>query len=1455
MSGGLISQGNSPEVATTTPAAPDWLAGGGELGRLIRELDWSQTPLGPIESWPQSLKTSVSICLASRFPIVLYWGPEYVVLYNDAYSAILGSKHPWALGQRCCDCWAEIWDTIGPMLQGVIDNAEATWSHDLLLVLQRYGYPEECYFSFSFSPVRVEAGVVGGVFTAVIETTNNIIGERRLRTLRDLAAKSVDAKTAEVAYRRAAETLSENLFDIPFAALCAVTKEGFRTLFSAGIPADHPIRSLLSRSGSAVAQKMQQAIQSDRSLEIDLASIGGELPLGAWNVPASEALLMPIPAAGPDGSPGVLVCGVSPKKKLDGSYRTFFSLITRQIATSIADARAHEEERKRAEALAEIDRAKTAFFSNVSHEFRTPLTLMLGPVEELLARSHTDLTPAAKNQLKLVNRNGTRLLRLVNTLLDFSRIEAGRMQAIYQPTDLSAFTGELAGVFRSATEKAGLRLELHCPKLKEPVYVDRGMWEKIVLNLISNAFKFTFEGKISVALTETGKAAELRISDTGVGIPAKELPRLFDRFYRIENTRSRTHEGSGIGLTLVQELVKLHGGWVRVESVLGKGSTFVVSLPLGSAHLPADQIGGPRTLATTAVGAAPYVEEALRWLPDTEDQETADELPADELIPVPCPPLATQGASTYQRPLIMVADDNADMRQYLVRLLGERYEVQAVSDGEAALAAIRQRTPALVLTDVMMPNLDGFGLLRELRSGPATRTIPIIVLSARAGEESRVEGMEHGADDYLIKPFSARELLARVQTHLEMARVRKEAENALRRRTDQFETLLNEAPIGVYLVDDNFRIRAANPPALRILGDTGDVIGLDLSELIQRRWPPQAAEEILRKFRHTLDSGLPHAEPEWVKDRRDLGIRQFYEWQINRIPLPEDRYGVVCYFRDISRQVQAREAIAESEQQLRLATEAAELGIWNWYVAEDRVTWENDRPYEIFGRTREEGPANAAEFRSAICHPDDVAGFEYALSQSIETGARFNYQGRIWRKDGTERWVEFTGQPESGSDGSTWRMLGTVLDITERKLSEETLRRHRERFDLVAQAAQVGFWFCDLPFDKLTWDRQVKEHFWLPPEADVTIDTFYQQIHPDDRERTRQAIADSNANDTPYDIEYRTVASDGREKWIRAMGRTFYDANGKPKSFDGLTLDTTELKRVEAELRQSHEDLECRVKERTEALAASLASLESEIERRKTTEYVLRELSARSLRLQDEERRRIARDLHDSTGQTLVALKLMLDSLGKVVTKVPMASDLLRQLEGLADQALQEIRVTSHLLHPPLLDEVGFCSAAQWYVEGFAQRSGVKVRLQLSDPPRLTKDEELVFFRILQESLTNVLRHSGSADVDIHVSSDKDNAILSIRDYGKGIPLDKLESFQAIGAGVGVGLGGMKQRVRNLGGHLTVTSDSNGTCILATLPLAQVEPAVAQHSGDATSGGSLPDGERKIGSDHPAPAA
>ncbi len=434
------------------------------------------------------------------------------------------------------------------------------------------------------------------------------------------------------------------------------------------------------------------------------------------------------------------------------------------------------------EKLSELDRAKTAFFSNVSHEFRTPLTLILGPIEDTLAQPGKSLQG---ENLKAVERSAVRLLRLVNSLLDFTRIQAGRLQVSFEPTDLAVLTCDLASSFRSLIERAGMRLVVDCPPLPEPIYVDRSQWEKIVLNLISNAFKFTFEGEIAASLSWRENHIELSVCDTGTGIPAHELPHVFERFYRVTGARGRSFEGTGIGLALVQELVELHGGSVRVSSVEGQGSAFVVSIPRGTMHLPHDRIVHGRELALGGASTSRYVLEAAQWLPHGDEQRTGPGFQVQDGSPLAQPPEGQRAARDAGR--ILVVDDNADMREYLSRLLKPQWDVEALGDAKAALASARAHPPGLVLSDVMMPGLDGFELLRALRAEPKTSTVPVVLLSARASEGAVLEGLERGADDYLVKPFTAQELLARVRTHLTMAQVRNQLNAELARANKELE--------------------------------------------------------------------------------------------------------------------------------------------------------------------------------------------------------------------------------------------------------------------------------------------------------------------------------------------------------------------------------------------------------------------------------------------------------------------------------------------------------------------------------------------------------------------------------------------------------------------------------------------------------------------------------------------
>ena len=821
----------------------DLLAGGGETGALMRTMDWSQTPIGPVSDWPQSLRTALSITMSSRFPITLYWGPEFLMLYNDDLLPMVGAnKHPWALGRPAFEVLPEIREIIEPLLRKVVDTGEAIWSEDLMLPLQRGEAPEEGYFTFTYSPVRDETGGVGGVFCAVLETTDKVIEGRRLRLLNALA-DATQAKTTRDACALAAAQLAQAPSDLPFALVYLLDESTnvARLAGAANIEAGHELAPIAI------------AVDGQAIWPLDVTASHGSsrtVPLAAGPGGARGAVVLPIDRAGGGRPLGFIIAGLSTLLRNSASYERFHNLLAAGIGQAVRNAAAHEGERQRAEALAQIDRAKTEFFSNVSHEFRTPLTLMLGPLEDVLHDRASPLSSAQNERLSLVQRNAHRLLKLVNSLLDFSRLEAGRVRAQIEPIDLGPFTAGLASAFDSVIAQAGMRLIVDCPPLPELVYVDRDMWEKVVLNLVSNAFKFTFAGEINVQLKWLGDRVAMVVRDTGTGIPTEELPRIFERFHRVQGARGRSYEGSGIGLALVQEIVRLHGGSVTVESAPGRGSAFTVSVPAGRAHFPSEIIRDDSSLTSTATAVNTFVHEAAQWLsnrvPPPNDVTAVDPAPAER----PSVPPPARGH-------VLLADDNADMRNYIGQVLRDRFTVEAVADGHAALAAARAHPPDIVLTDVMMPGLDGFGLLRALRTDGRTAHIPIVLLSARAGEEAKVEGLTAGADDYLVKPFGARELVARVEGAVKAAQGKAERErllqevNAVRSR---LHNLIQSAPAFVAtLQGPNHVFEMANPLYRRLVGDGRHLVGLPVREAL-----PEIAEQ---GFPELLDSVYRTGEP------------------------------------------------------------------------------------------------------------------------------------------------------------------------------------------------------------------------------------------------------------------------------------------------------------------------------------------------------------------------------------------------------------------------------------------------------------------------------------------------------------------------------------------------------------------------------------------------------------------
>ena len=762
----------------TTQGSP--LQASERMRDLVRHKNWAQTPLGPAEQWPHSLKMLVELCLASKFPSVIFWGPQRIQIYNDGYRVILGAKHPQALGQSAADCWAEIWSVISPMMDKVFSSGEAVWIEATQFSVERNGYLEEAYFTFSYTPAVEESGAVGGIFETVAEVTEQVLAHRRLALLRQLAEPAMAANVEEACAMSAA-ILAQYPYDLPFALLYRLEADALTATLcaQAGLP-DAPSTIVLGRDD---CWQFQQALLSTAPLELTpLPAVLSNIVGQPWPEPCRSAVIMPIAQPG-GGTYAFFVAGISPRRRLDDAYRDFLRLASQQIARVVSAADAFQRERRRAEDLAALDQAKTQFFNNVSHELRTPLTLILGPVRDAFALPVPVLDGEA---LLVVHRSAVRLMRMVNSLLDFSRLEAGRMQTRFVAVDLAALTLDLTSTFRSLLERAGLVLQVDC-QLSAPAYVDVAQWEKVVFNLLSNAFKFTLQGSIRVELHEIAHQIEFSVSDTGCGIPTAELPHMFERFHRVAGASGRSFEGSGIGLSLVREFARLHGGQVEVDSVLGQGSRFTVRLPMGKAHLPSERVFEGEDAPSCSASSEQYVLEAMPWVDDVQETPSPAPQTSAETLAIAAAEARVEVAQSNSSIRILVVDDNADMRRYLARILSAHWQVQLAEDGEVALRLALEQPPNLVLSDVMMPRLNGIELLRALRATPATRDIPVLLLSARAGEEALLEGIGTGADDYLVKPFSARELVARVQTHLNMSLLRRQWARELERANAELE--------------------------------------------------------------------------------------------------------------------------------------------------------------------------------------------------------------------------------------------------------------------------------------------------------------------------------------------------------------------------------------------------------------------------------------------------------------------------------------------------------------------------------------------------------------------------------------------------------------------------------------------------------------------------------------------
>jgi len=1029
--------------------------------------------------------------------------------------------------------------------------------------------------------------------------------------------------------------------------------------------------------------------------------------------------------------------------------------------------------------------------------------LLLGPAEDALRDPAT--SGANRERLAIIQRNALRLQKLVTALLDFSRIEAGRMQATYVLTNIATLTADVASAFRSAIENAGLRFSVATPPVDLPLYLDRGMWETILLNLLSNAFKFTLRGEIAVHLCQLENGVELIVSDTGSGIPERELPHLFQRFHRVQGTEGRTHEGTGIGLALIQELVKLHGGSIRVNSREGQGTTFTVFIPSGSAHLPAERIGISGATVLSAVVPDVYADETFQWL--------RKERP-DEAVPSP------EGIEhDPSRPRIVLADDNADMREYMRGLLAPRYDVVACADGRAALEEIRRNPPDLILSDVMMPELDGFGLLAALRADAVLRSLPMILLSARAGEESTIEGMEAGADDYLIKPFSARELIARVGAQIGISRMRRDAQRAVADSERRLRAIIEQTTVGIAQANREGRFVFVNNRFCEIAGRSRDeLLSLSMQEILY--------EDDVQQNHSLLESVIRNGHSA-VVEQRYVGNDGALVWVSSNVsPIAGDddeSAGVLTVSIDITDRKRAEQELANAAAELDAALAISAVGTWRWDF-ERNVAPLSPSFRRMLGFDASMQEISPEQFLLTV-HPDDRAGVGQSLEQIRRDGSNLELECRMLypagRPDGDVRWMLFRGGAIAGEGGVVTGILGATLDITDRKLTEEKLLENERRFRFMLDAMPQKV-FTATPNGNVDYFNPQWAGFTGLTLEEIAGSGWDAFIHVDDVEANVRTWAGAIERGEPFSLEHRFRRADGEYRWHLSRALPVRNRDGEIFLWIGASTDVHAFKEAEQVLRDAD-----RMKDEF------LATLSHEL-RTPLTSILGWSHMLLSANLPKAERLVGLESIRNSAKTQSQLIEDVLDISRMVTGKMRLEREP-ADLAAIIDEAVSTVRPAAEAKGMPLTVSLDRTLGRHFL-----------------DPMRI---QQLVW-----NLLTNAIKFSPhGAPIDVSLRSEGSSAVVVISDEGPGIPPDFLplifERFrQADGSarrghtGLGLGLALVKELTELHGGTIHVESEvGRGTRFTVSLPLPALRPFdQAEHDSSPMAGERPLDGIRVL---------
>ncbi|KAJ1305265.1 hypothetical protein OPQ81_000293 [Rhizoctonia solani] len=923
---------------------------------LFESHPWEQTPLGDRSTWSERLRTSVNIMQTSPHPTAIWWGPEKKEARLNRQLIFIQlddrTQAPLSIWAACLSG--------RPQMTSLTAGKALSKTDDLLFfdALTPAKLPMETYHTWVWIPCADETGHVHGILNYSIETTSKVIASRRLECLRELGSAAMRAATREEYYRATLDTFEQYPHDVPFAMFYSITTEptGIDTSSNrdqssiasttdghssprtvtvkahntgvVGVSNDHPtapqtITFAIPYKRNSPSPRFctgptaglgldVNAVDSELKLDAPAASTASVIPSDfASDFESSEAVRFQwapfIKQSVMSGRP-VLVdlpeYATAGMEKRGWGEHARQALVVPIIAGSggvevgygLGTCKAPEKPiAYELSSLHGLMRPSPIFFSNASHELRTPLTLISGPINDAINEA---TCPRAQERLKLVMRNVNRLRKLVDSLMDFSRVEGGRLEGHFRPVKLGQVTADLAALFRSTIERGGIQYIVDCDETSSQLtYVDPELWEKVVFNIVGNAFKYTLTFRIpaQVYLNKTGK-------------------KIMERFHRVASV-SRSHEGTGIGLALTKELVRLHGGTLTVDSKVAEseedehGSTFFVRIPLGRAHLPDSHVYEEQHHVSAFFGrdwsyARTFVEEVAQW---TSQSESIPQTPSEatESLPSSITGARVDPAIYFDKSdKILIADDNR---------FSKFCTVLVAKDGNEALEIARKEIPNLILSDVMMPGLDGFQLIAELRSSSETSLIPVILVTAQAGVEGRVEGLLLGADDVICKPFQSRELLARANLHTQLGKRRVELETKFNERTEELKIVTESSPVAFFRVNSEQEVLFANAMYYELTGQARDLGSND--------WAASARPEHLEDIMELWQSAQCERKGGSVNFQCNNGV-----WvQAQLVPTS---LGIVGTLTDISAQKMYEESklahARESEMNARRRAEEAD---------------------------------------------------------------------------------------------------------------------------------------------------------------------------------------------------------------------------------------------------------------------------------------------------------------------------------------------------------------------------------------------------------------------------------------------------------------------------------------------------------------------------------------------------